>query len=275
MADDGIDMSRFPLADGQQSHDSGIADTGNADGVARAQEYGGSGVSGSAPEGEFPVPDLTHSLGDARRRKLAALFSGGYDPKQPRFEAMPKGMTGQALKKEEPLIGPDGGAVGRIIKSGGDWYQDFVKEGSVGLDKVMRDKLTPPDYAVDALATVGHSATTGLTGIETGFEPKYWGNKVFQLGAVIPKGISGLLPSGTGVSGSPFSPTPLLVQGARFLGGDQIKPEEAARAAASGLKTGIGVSLGVGSSRALHGQELVDKLTDAGLESAKVMDKQR
>jgi len=239
------------------------------------QGAGGSGFFGSAPDGDYPVPGLTHSLGDARRQKLAALFSGGYDPKQPRFEAMPKGVTGQALKKEDPLIGPDGGAVGRIIKSGGDWYQDFVKEGSVGLDKVMRDKLTPPDYAVDALATVGHSATTGLTGIETGFEPKYWGNKVFQLGAVIPKGISGLLPIGTGVSGSPFSPTPLLVQGARFLGGDQIKPEEAARAAASGLKTGIGVSLGVGSARALQGQELVDKLTEAGLESAKVMDKQR
>jgi len=284
MAQDEIDNGNGVLANQQENivqaqSGEGQADVQNGEARPGGQTQSGEGSpqpSQSAGNQQTP-PGLPGRLSEERRAKLAALLAGtsGFDPKQPSFSAMPKGVSGYEAKKEEPLIGPDGGMVGRGIKSAGDAYQEYIDGQRDGLMETMKEKMTPPDWAVDALATGAHSATTMLTGFDTGYEPKYPGNKVFQVGALFPKAVDGVLPRGFGATRSLMVPLPALVQGASWLGGNQVKPSEAVRAAASLVQTGVGARYGFGSSEALKGQESVEKATESLIETHKLLPGQR
>ncbi|GFK95609.1 hypothetical protein NNJEOMEG_03477 [Fundidesulfovibrio magnetotacticus] len=268
-----IDNIETPLAD-SQSNSFSENDTGSA-GLGLDTSDGWRLTGGDGGEPSWTAPSLTHTLGPGRREKLASLFSGSYDPKQARLESLSKGVTGYEMKKEEPLIGPDGGMVGRGIKAAGDWYLDYVDNNKGGLDNVMRDKLTPHDWAVDMLETGSRGLLTRWTGIETDFTPRYAGNRVLQFGLSPIKMLGGAQSYLKGAAGSLISPTQALVQGARAWGGEEIKPKEAASGAASLWKAGVGVTRGVGSSTTLQAQDLMDKYMNAGSATGKALENQR
>lgn len=276
MAQDEIDNGNGVLANQQENIVQAQSGEGQSDAQSGEASRGGQDQSGEgspqssqAADNQQTPQGLPGRLSEERRAKLAALLAGtsGFDSKRPSFSAMPKGVTGYEGKKEDPLIGPDGGMVGRGIKSVGDAYQEYINGQRPGLMETMKEKMTPPDWAVDALETAAHSATTMTTGFDTGHEPRYWGNKVFQVGALFPKAVDGVLQRGFGATRSLMMPLPALVQGASWLGGNQVKPSEAVRAAASVVQSGANVAWGVGTQKTLQAQEAVEKGVEAGLET--------
>jgi len=178
-----------------------------------------------------------------------------------------------APKKDEPWIGPDGGMIGRGIKSAGDWYQDYINGKRDTIMNTMEHELnrTFNDQFIDGLNTWAHAATTTLTGFDTGYEPKYGANRILQAGAMFPTSLSGVLPRGFGVGQSLLVPLPALVQGANWMGGGQVTPEAATRATASLVQTGANAVFGMATPKALQARELIEKSVEAGMETDKAL----
>ena len=262
----------------QSSDNSGDVSGAGAAGANPAADDNPAGQGGSAPgafQGDAPswgAPAFPQAVSQARKDKLASILAGTYSsgPHYPELNAAPPGAPGMHQEPGDgPLIGPDGGMVGRGIKAAGDWYQGYINEHREGLMEEMKDKLTPSDGAVDAMATVGNSLTTGLTGIKTDYEPRYPINKVFELAKFGPVGLVGAVPAGLLSYGRAILPAG--VQGMRWAAGDTIKPDEAAAGIASVAKSTVLGKYGVQSSQAQGMVDMIDKYFDAGVESNKVI----
>jgi hypothetical protein len=185
MAQDEFDNGNGMLANQQENIAQAQSGEGQSDAQSGEPSRGGQDQSGegspqpSQAAGNQQTPSgLPGRLSEERRARLAALLAGtsGFDPKMPSFSAMPKGATGYEGKKEEPLIGPDGGMIGRGIKSAGDAYQEYINGQRDTIMNTMNHELGKliPYQIQEGVAAWAHGATRGKTGMDTDFEPKYF-----------------------------------------------------------------------------------------------------
>lgn len=220
--------------------------------------YAGQPGEGPYPGASPTLPaTLPNQLRDDRREKTAAIMSGNYTPTSGPSYPGYKSVMDTNSAKPEPWIGPDGGMIGRGINYLGKQYQGYIDGKRDTMMKTMKTGLdnTFSPWAIDALATVGHAATEGLTGHDSDYEPKFAVNKVFQY-VGLPKG-------------SLWFPTQAASLGAKVLGGQELSPSEKTRGVASLLKSGFALTQGPGSTAAEESREFIDRNVDAGLETFK------
>lgn len=98
-----------------------------------------------------------------------------------------------------------------------------------------------------------------MTGVEMPYEPRYGINKAFGLMAYGPK----MMTRGVAM-------LPAMVQGARFWGGQTLKPEEMAATAKSLGQTGVLMRKGVNSAEGQQGAETIGRGFD-GMNEGKKM----
>jgi len=252
----------------QAQSEEGQADVQSGETSRGGQDQSGEGSPqpSQAADNQQTPQGLPSRLSEERRVKLAALLAGtsGFDPKLPSFSAMPKGVTGYEGKKEEPLIGPDGGIVGRGIKSVGDAYQEYIDGQRDTIMNTMNHELnkTFTPQLIDGVNTWAHNMLTMTTGIDTGFKSEFPINKVLSPSSWFNTG-SGTPP----VMGFQSRVPPLmapLVGAARWMGDDPIKPSEVANYGRAATLLGLSSTSSPANQAAQKVLDGVNKGWDSG-----------